>query len=95
MQIGWSHYYEGGYGAAADLARQQIEAYPHAPMGYRQLAAALGQLGRTAEAAAALDHAMTHHRRFFDAFVDGPAPWQRPEDYERLLAGLRKAGWQG
>jgi adenylate cyclase len=28
-------------------------------------------------------------------YVYQRAPWIRPEDYEHLLEGLRKAGWEG
>jgi len=57
---------------------------------YRNLAAALGQLGRTEEARAALQAAIGLSPQGF--------AWPtnfRPIDYEHLLEGLRKAGWQG
>jgi adenylate cyclase len=28
-------------------------------------------------------------------YVRGRVPWMRPEDYDHMLEGLRKAGWQG
>jgi adenylate cyclase len=31
----------------------------------------------------------------FDLYVRRPAPWHRPQDYDHMLDGLRKAGWQG
>lgn len=64
-------------------------------MVYRWLAAALGQLGRTDEAREALHTAMTTDPQVFDRFVRSRVPWHRPEDYEHMLDGLRKAGWQG
>jgi adenylate cyclase len=61
---------------------------------YRWLAAALGQLGRTDEAHAALHDAMSVSPTSFDLYVKGPN-YFRSEDYEHMLDGLRKAGWQG
>ena len=31
----------------------------------------------------------------FDMYVRQRAPWFRPEDYNHMLEGLRKAGWEG
>ncbi len=63
-------------------------------MPYRWLAAALGQLDRTDEAREALHTAMTTSPKAYDRFVGNRVPWHRPEDYEHMLDGLRKAGWQ-
>ena len=30
-----------------------------------------------------------------DLYIRSHLPWLRPEDYEHLLDGLRKAGWEG
>jgi adenylate cyclase len=56
--------------------------------------ASLGQLGQTDEAHEALHTAMTTDPKDFDRFVRNRVPWHRPEDYEHMLDGLRKAGWQ-
>jgi adenylate cyclase len=98
--IAISYYYERDYVAAAEAARRAIARYPIARysnnvMPYRWLAAALGQLGRSDEARAALHTAMTTVPTAFDRVVRNRLPWHRPEDYEHLLDGLRKAGWQG
>jgi adenylate cyclase len=63
-------------------------------MPYRWLAASLGQLGQVEEARQALHTAMTTDPRAFDRFVSSRVPWHRPADYEHMLDGLRKAGWQ-
>jgi len=94
-----SYYFEGDYAAAAEAARRTIARYPIARfpnnlMPYRWLAASLGQLGRTDEAREALHAAMTTDPKAFDRFVANRVPWHRPEDYEHMLDGLRKAGWQ-
>ena len=100
LLIAISHYYERDYSSAAEVARRAIARYPLArypnnTMPHRWLAAALGQLGQTDEAREALDTAMTADPKAFDRFVRYRVPWHRREDYEHMLDGLRKAGWQG
>ena len=55
----------------------------------------MGQLNRTNEAREALHQAMTISPESFELTVRQRQPWLRPEDYEHMLDGLRKAGWQG
>jgi adenylate cyclase len=59
------------------------------------MAAALGQLGRCDEAREALKQAMDVSPASFDLHMRGRPIWYRPKDYEHMLDGLRKAGWQG
>jgi adenylate cyclase len=59
-----------------------------------RLAASLGQLGRKEEARRALEIAMTLAPESFRRNTEARPRWLRPEDYEHLLDGLRKAGWQ-
>jgi len=57
---------------------------------------ALGQLGRTADARAALDEAVAGGVFPFGFSANfEPLPWIRAEDGEHLLEGLPKAGWTG
>jgi adenylate cyclase len=72
-----------------------IHSYPDFPQPYRWLAAALAQTGRTAEAKAALNRAIAVAPASFDMFVRQRIAWMRPEDYDHMLEGLRKAGWEG
>jgi adenylate cyclase len=72
-----------------------IRSYPDFPMIYRWSAAALGQLGRTAEAKEALEKAISRAPAAFDMYVRTRAPWFRPEDHAHLVKGLSKAGWKG
>jgi adenylate cyclase len=72
-----------------------IRSYPEFPLIYRWLAAALGQASRTDEARQALDKAIAIGAGTFDMYVRRRVPWHRLEDYEHMLDGLRKAGWQG
>jgi adenylate cyclase len=88
-------YFSREYEAAIDAARSLIRSYPDFPMIYRWPAAALGQLGRTAEAREALEKAMSLAPAAFDMYVRKRVPWFRPEDHAHLVEGLRKAGWNG
>jgi len=93
MAIG--HYFAGEYEAAVDTARRVIRLHPNFPLIYRWLAAALGQIGRVEEARDALDKAIAISSGSFDMYVRERVPWHRAEDYEHMLDGLHKAGWQG
>ena len=88
-------YLSGEYETAAEAARRAVRSNPEYPLPYRWLAAALGQLGRTAEAKEALEKAITIAPATFDLYVRQHVPWHRPEDYAHMLEGLRKAGWEG
>jgi adenylate cyclase len=81
------------YAAAAEAARQAIRSFPNRAASYRVLAAALGQIGRTAEAKEELENAIAIAPVWFDAYIRGHvrAP-ARPEDHAHMLEGLRKAG---
>jgi adenylate cyclase len=94
MAIG--HYFAHNYEAAVETARRVVRLYPDFPLIYRWLAAALGQIGRTEEARHALDKAIAVcGGGSFDMYVRQRVPWHRAEDYEHMLDGLHKAGWQG
>ena len=69
-----------------------IHFYPDYPLPYRWLAAALGQLGQTAEARQALEKAIAVAPALFDVYVRNRVPWHRPEDHIHMIEGLRKAG---
>jgi adenylate cyclase len=77
------------------LAKPFVRSDPNVPQPYRWLAAALGQLGRTAEAKEALEKAIEIAPASFDMYVRKRVPWHRPEDHAHMLDGLRKAGWEG
>ncbi len=94
-QVAVGLYFCREYEAAIEAARRAIRSYPDYSNPYRWLAAALGQLGRTAEASEALDNAMAVAPASFDMRVHNRVPWMRPEDHAHMLEGLRKAGWQG
>jgi adenylate cyclase len=93
-QIALALYFCREYAAAAEAARQGIRSYPARPGSYRVLAAALGQLGRTAEAKEALEQAIAIAPALVDATIRERVPGVRPEDHAHMLEGLRKAGWR-
>jgi adenylate cyclase len=95
-QFAVGYYYCRDYEAAVEAAEQAIRSNPDLPTSHFWLPAALGQLGRTAEAKEALEGAIAISPRHFDLWVRQRMPlFRRPEDYAHLLEGLRKAGWQG
>jgi adenylate cyclase len=90
------YYFERDYRGAEAMARRAIRAYPQNPRPYTWLAATLGQLGRADEAQIALNAAIVAPLSYFEFVTRSRPPWYfRPEDYEHLLDGLQKAGWQG
>jgi adenylate cyclase len=94
-RVAFGHYFISEYDAAKDAAEQVIRSYAEFPTPYRVLAAALGQLRRTEEGKKALEQAIAVRPAAFEWFVSERPPWFRPEDYEHMLDGLRKAGWTG
>ncbi len=68
---------------------------PTYPLTYRSLAAAFGQLGRKDEACNALKRAIERGPETFSRNTQQRPPWFRPDDFEHMIEGLRKAGWQG
>jgi adenylate cyclase len=95
LHIACGLYFCSEYDASVEASKRLIRSYPDFPMIYRWSAAALGQLGRTAEAKDALEKAVSRAPAAFDMYVRNRAPWFRPEDHAHLVEGLRKAGWKG
>ena len=93
--IAISYYYQRDYYKAVEAARRTVAQYPKFHLTYRWLAAGLGQLGRAEEAQQALHMAVALSVRSFEFYVHHRPAWHTPEDYEHMLDGLRKAGWQG
>ena len=90
-----SYYFDRDYERCIEAARRELSTHPGYTLTYRWLAAALGQLGRTKEARAALEKSIAVSPSEFEVYVRTRPPWHRPEDHEHMLDGLRKAGWQG
>jgi adenylate cyclase len=88
-------YLSSEYERAVEVEKRVIRSDPDYPLAYRWLAAALGQLGQTAEAKEALERAIAIAPATFDMYVRQRVPWHRPQDHAHMLEGLQKAGWQG
>jgi adenylate cyclase len=95
VQVSISYYFERNYEAAVDILRGTLADDPKYPGGsHRWLAAALGQLGKTNEAKQALGGALSNAPVAFDSYTRKRPPWFRTEDFEHMVDGLRKAGWE-
>ena len=92
LHIACGNYFAKQYNGVIEAAKRLIRSYPDFPMIYRWPAAALGQLGRVAEAREWLDKAIAYTPAF-SMYVHNRVPWFRPEDHAHLLDGLHKAGW--
>ena len=95
LHIACGLYFAREYEGVIDAAKRLIRSYPDFPMIYRWPAAALGQLGRAAEANEWLEKAISYAPAAFKMYVHNRVPWFRPEDHTHLIEGLRKAGWEG
>jgi adenylate cyclase len=93
LQAVVGHYFCHEYDAAVDAAKRVIRSYPHFPLTYRWLAAALGQAGQIEEAIEALKRAIAMSPASFEMYVRRRVPWKRLEDHAHMLEGLCKAGW--
>jgi adenylate cyclase len=93
-QVALAHYFCRDYAATVEAAECAIRTFPDFPSPYRWLAAALGELGRTAEAKDALQKAIAVSSTSFEFQVLQRPPWFRPEEHAHMLDGLRKAGWE-
>ena len=93
-QTAVGYYFSRAYEETVTAAKQAIRSFPGFEAPYRYLAAALGQLGRTAEAKIAIEQAIAIAPGSFDMYVRHCAPWWRPEDHVHMVDGLRKAGWR-
>ena len=93
--VGTALYFLREYDAAVDAAKETLRAYPDHPLIYRLLTFALGQASRLDEAKQALQKASLVAPKSFDVHVRQRPPYWRPEDFEHMLDGLRKAGWEG
>jgi adenylate cyclase len=84
------------YEATVRTASRVLDAKPASVMPHRWLAAALGRLGRQAEAADVIRRVteMVAPRSFAE-YAREKGPWMGQHHSEHLLEGLRHAGWTG
>ena len=90
-----SYYIECDYETAVAEATRLVADHPGSPYHLGWLAAALGQLGRSDEARAALDRAIATAPDVFHLYVGQRVLMMGQAVCDHLMEGLRKAGWQG
>lgn len=93
-QVAGSYYFECDYENAALTAEEAVRISPRSPLPYKWLAASFGQLGRDAEAKAALQILAGIGSGLVEHQIRHRPPHWRSIDHKHFLEGLRKAGWQ-
>lgn len=92
-QVALAHFFCKDYQAAANAATLAIKSFPTFGSPYRWLAAALGMLGHTEQAQAALQTAVRISPAEIDFQVCNRPAWFRPQEHALMINGLTKAGW--
>jgi DNA-binding SARP family transcriptional activator len=87
-----AHTFRGDYESAATIGRRAVRANPEFSNGYKPFIAALGHLGRREEAAPYVEKLLSLEPLFTVEHFGKVYPFQRPEDRERYMQGLRLAG---
>ncbi len=93
--LGMSYYFERAYEAAVSSFREALGRRPNHLVSLRWLAASLGQLGRRREAHEVLQNVIAIAPDSFAQYTRERAPNMQQGNYEHMLDGLRKAGWDG
>ena len=88
-----SHYMEGNYQSAHEIACRAIEHSPDYPMGHRSLASALGQLGLAEEGRQALSKYLELAPTYCTEVARRTMRFRKEHDFERYMDGLRRLGW--
>jgi TolB-like protein len=82
----------GQFDAAAAALKQQLDRNPNSATSYALLASCYGHLGRIAESRAAWAEVMRIAPNFSIEWQRRILPYRNPDDFERRVEGLRKAG---
>ena len=90
--MGWAALAAERFEEAAEFARQAVEDNPEFTDNYSVLAACYGHLGLEEKARAALDQLISRMPGLTVSSDLLERPFRRPEDKQRFLDGLRKAG---
>ena len=93
--ISIAHYQLGAYGPAEEVARRAVTMNPIYWIGHQLLAASLGQLGRTADAAGEVAEIRRKEPNISLTAFSTRLPFRDPIYTERIEDGLIKAGWVG
>jgi tetratricopeptide (TPR) repeat protein len=90
--LGLAAFVDERYEDACYWGRKTIQQNPRFPGGHRLVAASCGQLGRIQEAAGELEELLLLMPGMTADDVRKQVPFKRPNDMERYIDGLRKAG---
>jgi adenylate cyclase len=90
-----AHYLARNYEKAVEAATASAQNLPNYPIAYRTLAGALAQLERMEEAKSALARFLELSPGYTTVSARRSPPFRNEADFEHLVDGLRKAGWQG
>jgi len=82
----------GQYGQAIAVIEQRLARNPQSETAYALLASCYGHLGRPEESRRAWEHALQINPGFSVERRRHVLPFRNPEDFERRVEGLRKAG---
>ena len=82
----------GQFDAAVAALKQRLERNPNSETSYALLASCYGHLGRIAEARAAWAEVMRIAPNFSIERQRRILPYKNPDDFERRVEGMRKAG---
>lgn len=94
--LSFGHRIAGRHEQALELARLAVQRGPENPSAWRHLASALGEFGRTDEASEALGRFLALAPNFTGVEAARAAlPFRDEATFQRLLDGMRKAGWKG
>ena len=90
--LGLAAFADERYEDACNWGRKTIQQNPRFPGGHRLVAASCGQLGRIQDAASELEELLLLMPGMTADDVRKQVPFKRPNDMERYIDGLRKAG---
>jgi TolB-like protein len=94
-EIAFSHLVEGNFAQLRKVAKQLAIRYSSHPHGQRYVAIALGYLGKAHEAQTEFERWKQTFPGDFARLTEGRPRFMKPHEHERVLDGLRRAGWAG
>lgn len=95
MQIGMGLYFMDDLVAAEALAGEMIRAWPEYEGGHRLMGLVMAETARPGPALRHIERAVTLSRGPFDNLVHERMPWYRKTEFRRVVAALRRVGWNG
>ena len=94
-QIGLGLYFMDDLVAAEALAAEMMRAWPEYEGGCRLMGLVMAETARPGPALEHIERAVTLSRGPFDNLVHARMPWYRETEFLRVVAALRRVGWNG